>query len=53
MERQRARALRRRARSVQPYMFPQPHLPAPVDVAQCAQEAMECGIMSLVDTEVD
>ena len=36
-------ALRRRARSVQHYMFPQPRFPAPVDVPQCAQEAMECG----------
>ena len=53
MERRRARAHRRRVRSVQHYMFPRPRFPPPVDVPQCAQEARECGIMSLVSTEVD
>ena len=33
-------------------MFPKPRFPAPDDVPQCAQ-AIKCGIMSLVSTEVD
>ena len=49
----RVRALRRRVQSVHHYMFAKPCFPAPIDGPQCAQEARECGIMSLVSTEVD
>ena len=52
-ERLRVRALRRRAQSVHHYMFAKPWFPAPVDGPQCAQEARECGIMSLASTELD
>ena len=47
------RALRWRIPSMQHYMVAKLPLSVRVDVRQCAQEARECGIMSLVSAEVD